>query len=220
MSREIHLYIHIHVWSNPWTLLALSLSTASTTGRHLKHTMHMSGASEEGDKTRSGGRQLGVLSPNRGSCNCCCGNVFVGTWQSFKPKSFRSMPAYVFMLVFSTLQSKCRYHHNAILTSSPRHIHTHTRRYRVALHAKNGVFAHKFDICTNVFSAGSCKKCTNIVSTTGTAKYNSYASWAWQRRSFTRVHKNALNLYWHSQVRSRQRVLGLKVKLFINNVVN
>lgn len=69
---------------------ALSLSTASATGRHLKHTMHMSGAWEEGDKTRSGGRQLGVLSPNRGSCNCCCGNVFVGTWQSFKPKSFRS----------------------------------------------------------------------------------------------------------------------------------
>lgn len=145
------------------------------------------------------GGQLGVLWPNRGSCSCCSGNVFVGTWQSFKPKSFRSEPAYIFMLVFSTLQSKCRYHHNAILTSSPVHTHTQTHsqasRYRVALYAKNDVFAHKFDICTNIFSAGAGKKCTNIVHRTGIATYNSYATWAWQKRSFTRVHKNALNLY-------------------------
>lgn len=74
-------------------------------------------------------------------------------------------------------------------------IHTHTNRYRVALYAKNDVFAHKFDICTNVFSAGAGKKCTNIVHRTGIATYNSYATWAWQKRSFTCVHKNALNLY-------------------------
>lgn len=123
MSQEIHLYIHIHVWGNPWTLLyPHSLSTASATGRHLKHTMHKSGGVGRG--------QLGVLWPNRGSCNCCSGNVFVGTWQSFKPKSFRSEPAYIFMLVFSTLQSKCRYHHNAILTSSPIYTHTHSHAHK------------------------------------------------------------------------------------------
>lgn len=47
-------------------------------------------------RLRSGGRQLAVLWPNGGSnCNCWKGrNVFVVTWQCFKPKSFRTKPAH------------------------------------------------------------------------------------------------------------------------------
>lgn len=156
-------FIYIHVWGNPWTLLypqSLSLSTASATGRHLKHTMHMSVK----------GGQLGVLWPNRGSCNCCSGNVFVGTWQSFKPKSFRTEPAYIFMLVFSTLQSKCRYHHNAILTSSPIYTHTHKQVSSCSI-------CKEWRVCTLIWYMHKC-----------------FFSWCWQK-----VHKYCA-YDWYSDI--------------------
>lgn len=187
MSQEIHLYIHIHVWGNPWTLLyplSLSLSTASATGRHLKHTMHMS---VKGGNLEFYGKIEEAATAAVETCLLAHGRAL--------SRNRFAQSQHTFLCLYS---QRCNRNAGTITMPSSHplpSIHTHTNRYRVALYAKNDVFAHKFDICTNVFSAGAGKKCTNIVHTTGTATYNSYATWAWQKRSFTRVHKNALNLY-------------------------
>lgn len=185
MSQEIHLYIHIHVWGNPWTLLyplSLSLSTASATGRHLKHTMHMSVK----------GGNLEFYGQIEEAATAAVETCLLAHGRALSRNRF-ALSQHTFLCLYS---QRCNRNAGTItMPSSHPLLSTHTSRYRVALYAKNDVFAHKFDICTNVFSAGAGKKCTNIVHTTGTARYNSYATWAWQKRSFARVHKNALNLY-------------------------
>lgn len=185
MSQEIHLYIHIHVWGNPWTLLyPLSFSHALNclrNGAPLK-TYHAHEC--------EGGGNLEFYGQIEEAATAAVETCLLAHGRALSRNRF-ALSQHTFLCLYS---QRCNRNAGTITMPSSHPLpftQTHTNRYRVALYAKNDVFAHKFDICTNVFSAGAGKKCTNIVHAT----YNSYATWAWQKRSFTCVHKNALNLY-------------------------
>lgn len=181
--KSIYIYISMSgaIPGHSSTLsLSLTLSTASATGRHLKHTMHMSVK----------GGNLEFYGQIEEAATAAVETCLLAHGRALSRNRF-AQSQHTFLCLYS---QRCNRNAGTITMPSSHplpSIHTHTNRYRVALYAKNDVFAHKFDICTNVFSAGAGKKCTNIVHTTGTATYNSYATWAWQRdhlRVFIKTH--------------------------------